>query len=370
MCRKLILLACLVAVLGLVDSAFGYARWRPRQVNEQNPDSNDFSDPNNWADQDSLYDGRMVLNRGPNYPNSVGGASRWNQPPYMTYTPDPCYTPINVRGPGYDSGTGPFYWYITGGFMHVSGPWAICYNDNTTGYTEMTGGELVFDGDIRCPRGDNNCSATVLLHGGTITADGMEFKEGGLFDFEAGGTLILDGDVTADVLGWVFAGYITAYSGEGTVVYDYNETNTGKTTISALYGHAAAWNPSPGYDAPDVCPDANLSWTPGDDADTHTIYFGASPNDVNVATADPCEEGYDSNSWKPPSLEFGTTYYWRIVEVNDTDKWAGGMCQFTVETGKARDPSPSDDMKAVPVDANRSWTSSCLADSENLYFRT
>ncbi|GAG24672.1 unnamed protein product, partial [marine sediment metagenome] len=76
----------------------------------------------------------------------------------------------------------------------------------------------------------------------------------------------------------------------------------------------------------------------------------------------------DSNSWKPPALELGTTYYWRIVEVNDTNEWVGSMWQFTVETGKARDPSPGDDMKGVPVDANLSWTASCLADSHNMYF--
>ncbi|MHC4707719.1 MAG: hypothetical protein ACYS8I_11620, partial [Planctomycetota bacterium] len=167
MFRKLILLVCVAAVLGTADFAFGYARWRPRQVNPGNPnDHNDFSDPNNWADQDSLYDGRMILNRGPNYPDTATGESRWNPPPYMTYTPDPCFKPIDLRGPGYDTGSPPFYWYIRGGFMRVSGPWRMCFNDDTTGYTEMTGGELVFDDDIQCPRGDSNCTATVDLHGG------------------------------------------------------------------------------------------------------------------------------------------------------------------------------------------------------------
>jgi hypothetical protein len=233
----------------------------------------------------------------------------------------------------------------------------------------MTGGELVFDDDIQCPRGDSNCTATVDLHGGTITADDMQFKPGGLFDFEGDGTLILDGDKRVDVETWINAGYMTAYGGDGELEYDYGVTNAGKTTIYALAHRYKASQPSPAHLAKNVCPDVNLAWAPGDFVDTHTIYFGTSPNDVNLSIADPCVTGYDSNVWDP-DLELGKTYYWRIIEVNDGNNWVASPWQFEVETGKARDPFPGDDMKGLPVDANLSWTPSCLADSNNLYFGT
>ncbi len=364
MCRKLILLVCVVAVLGTVDFAYGHTRWN-------GTDSNDFCDPCNW--NNPVFKGdelAMVIDKSPwRDPNS--GDYTPNAPYLFRYADPNVFLPGDfLRGPGYDAGTRADWFIRPGGWFHCASAWRMCYNANTTGYTEMTGGTLIFDGVIRCPHHADANAAIVLLHGGTITAPSISFGPQGLFDFAGDGTLILDSypGIIADVEGWVAAENITAYDGAGTVVYDCNVTNPGKTTITSEFGHAAAWNPSPEYLAEDVCPDVNLGWTEGDSADTHTIYFGPSPNDVNVSTADPCEEGYDSNSWKPPALELGKTYYWRIVEVNDGNEWVGSVWQFTVETGKARDPSPGDDMKGVPVDANLSWTASCLADSHDMYF--
>jgi hypothetical protein len=290
----------------------------------------------------------------------------------MTYTPDPCYTPIDVRGPGYDEGKPPFYWYITGGFMRVTGPWRMCYKDHTTGYTEMTGGELIFEGNILCPRG-NDSTATVLLHGGTIEAGGMEFKTGGLFDIAGDGTLILEGDQTDDVHTWINDGYLTAYGGAGELVYDYDVTDPCNTTITALSAHFRAWKPRPGHLAEDVCPaDVNLSWTPGDfaaDVNGHDIYLGTSLDDVN-ASATAYRDGHDTNSWSIPfALEVGRKYYWRIDEVNDGNVWTGSVWEFTTENGKASDPFPTDDHRGyspsqVPA---LTWTKSCVVDTQKVY---
>jgi hypothetical protein len=209
----------------------------------------------------------------------------------------------------------------------------------------------------------------VYLHGGTIRAAGINFGVQGLFDFEGDGTLILDGDVRADVETWIGTGNMTAYGGDGELFYDYGVTNAGKTTIWGLSSRFRASQPSPAHLAEDVCPDVNLAWMPGDFADTHTIYFGTSPNDVNIITADPCVTGYDSNVWDP-DLELGKTYYWRIDEVNDGNTWPGKIWQFTVEDGNARDPFPGDGWKGLPSDVTLSWTASCLASSHNLYFGT
>ncbi|MHC4676155.1 MAG: LamG domain-containing protein, partial [Planctomycetota bacterium] len=374
MCRKLILLVCLVAVLGLVDSAFGFARWRNLEGDQ------DFSRPANWFDTSSLYTGRMVLNRGPAHPNYP------TDPPVMSYTPDPCYTPNVIRGPGYNSGSPPFYWYITGGFMRVTGPWSICHNVNTTGYTEMTGGELVFEGNILCPRSDDS-TATVDLHGGTIRAEGIEFKAGGLFDFGGHGTLILDGDVTADVVTWIGTGYMTAYGGSGEVVYDYDQTNPGKTTISTI-AWPVAEEPNPAYWARGACPTAlQLSWKTGpetQDPNGHDVYFSTDYDAVKNANRDSDPygvlvfEGYDSNTYPESgglALDFGTTYYWRIDEVNDNNTaspWKGNVWRFTTEDGNASDPDPPDGRRGVnPADVVLRWTPSCIATvNQVVYFST
>jgi hypothetical protein len=134
-----------------------------------------------------------------------------------------------------------------------------------------------------------------------------------------------------------------------------------------------ASNPSPSNNATRVCPEgAVLSWTPGEDVNDvngHNIYFGTSLDDAN-ASADPCVVGHDTNSWTPPSLDLGETYYWRIDEVNDGNTWTGKIWQFTVQDGKAYNPFPSNGWKGLPADVNLSWTGSCLASSHDVYIGT
>ncbi|MHC4477301.1 MAG: LamG domain-containing protein [Planctomycetota bacterium] len=142
-----------------------------------------------------------------------------------------------------------------------------------------------------------------------------------------------------------------------------------------LYSGAAAQvkasEPDPDNQSEHICPEALvLSWKPGDFADKHDIYFGSSLSDVNES-ASPVVANHDSNSWSPPSPNLGTTYYWRIDEVNDTDTWEGDIWWFVTQTGKAYDPEPVDDERGTPSgDTELSWTASCLASSHNVYFGT
>ncbi|MHC4212100.1 MAG: LamG domain-containing protein [Planctomycetota bacterium] len=331
--------------------------------------SDDFSDPCNWNDAKNLIGGRLIVDGGPNHPAPLKDCNA----PIMSYTPDPCYAPRDLQGPGWDANSSS-QWYITGGSLYVGvdGWWRMGYNPGTIGYTKMTGGELVFDNQIYCPYNADANSTTVDVHGGTIRAGSISFRSQGLFDFEGDGKLILDGDVTGDVVGWVLSGNITAYGGSGTVESDYNVTTTGKTTIWGTTGRPKAGSPYPAYNAQNVCPDVILSWVPGDQAatvDGHDIYFGTSPDDINVSTADPCVAAWDMNSWEPPTLEYGETYHWRIVEVNDTNTWEGDPWKFTVEIG-VRNPNPADGSKGLSIDTELSWTASCLADSHEVFFGT
>ncbi|MBN2588359.1 MAG: hypothetical protein JXA96_00735, partial [Sedimentisphaerales bacterium] len=84
-----------------------------------------------------------------------------------------------------------------------------------------------------------------------------------------------------------------------------------------------AKKPQPQHKEKDVLPDVILTWTPGDSADKHNVFFGVDFNDVNDATIDEPlgttvspGQALDANTYIPENLEFGKTYYWRVDEVN------------------------------------------------------
>jgi hypothetical protein len=49
-----------------------------------------------------------------------------------------------------------------------------------------------------------------------------------------GGTLIVTGDQTLKIQGYIDSLWIKAYGGLGTVLMDYNVSNIGKTTLTAI----------------------------------------------------------------------------------------------------------------------------------------
>jgi len=74
------------------------------------------------------------------------------------------------------------------------------------------------------------------LHGGTleIGSGGLHLRPHGFIDIEAG-VMAISGDVAASTIQpGINSGQITAYGGTGQVIYDYNISNPGKTTVMAL----------------------------------------------------------------------------------------------------------------------------------------
>ena len=100
-----------------------------------------------------------------------------------------------------------------------------------------------------------------------------------------------------------------------------------------------ATNPGPDDESTDVWRDADLSWTPGEFAQTHDVYLGTSFDDVNDASrADSrgvlASQGQNASAYEPGRLEYGTTYYWRVDEVNgppDNAIAKGSIWSFTTE---------------------------------------
>ena len=72
--------------------------------------------------------------------------------------------------------------------------------------------------------------------------------------------------------------------------------------------------PSPANQITEVALDAQMTWMMGDTADTHTVYFGQSFDDVNDGTA-LAAEGLTEATFDPGALDYLQTYYWRVDEV-------------------------------------------------------
>jgi hypothetical protein len=98
-----------------------------------------------------------------------------------------------------------------------------------------------------------------------------------------------------------------------------------------------SYNSDPANGATDVKRESTLSWTPGPYAVTHNIYFGTdfnSVSDVNTTNLpsypDVTFTNVDVNYYKPGFLDYKTTYYWRVDDVNDVNIWKGSVWSFTV----------------------------------------
>ncbi len=128
------------------------------------------------------------------------------------------------------------------------------------------------------------------------------------------------------------------------LIYNRALTDEERLSVEAyLYAKwfvpGAALDPYPENGATDVPRDVILSWTAGEFAATHDVYFGTVFDDVNDAgRTNPLDvllsEGQTDTTFDAGRLEFGQVYYWRIDEVNappDNTIFKGNVWSFTAE---------------------------------------
>jgi len=112
---------------------------------------------------------------------------------------------------------------------------------------------------------------------------------------------------------------------------------------------------------------ANLKWTPGDSAVSHDVYLDDSYDDVNDGLGDSFQGNQATTTLVvgfpgfpvPEGLVPGTTYYWRIDEVNDADPrspWKGDIWSFSIPPKTAYSPDPADGAEFVDPNATFTWT--------------
>jgi len=134
------------------------------------------------------------------------------------------------------------------------------------------------------------------------------------------------------------------------------------TAVLGMRTTAAIPNPPDG--AQDVPRDVILNWAPGESADRHDVYVGASFDDVKSATPtnDPTGVylGRSVQTLYPQTgalrLDFDQTYYWRIDEVDappDNTVHEGTVWSFTTEPLAIPIPGASITATASSATANR-----------------
>jgi len=90
-----------------------------------------------------------------------------------------------------------------------------------------------------------------------------------------------------------------------------------------------AREPEPADGATGVSVTADLTWRPGREAQSHAVHFGIDADAVAAGAAAPVT--LTERVYTPVSLEFGTTYYWKVDEVGETETYAGDLWSFTTQ---------------------------------------
>ncbi|MFB0554129.1 MAG: LamG-like jellyroll fold domain-containing protein [Phycisphaerae bacterium] len=116
-----------------------------------------------------------------------------------------------------------------------------------------------------------------------------------------------------------------------------------------------------------------LSWFPGDGVASHDVYFGENFDDVNDGTGGTFQGNQTTTYFVVGSARFpclipGTTYYWRIDEVDPTNTYKGDVWSFTVPLKTAYDPYPPDGAKFVDPNVPLCWTAGFGAKLQHVYF--
>jgi hypothetical protein len=159
--------------------------------------------------------------------------------------------------------------------------------------------------------------------------------------------------------------------------------NLRKVTFGGLIDNSGpkrlADRPSPKDGALNMETWANLSWSPGDFAVTHDVYLGDNFDAVNEG-AEGTFVGNQADTLIivgfpgfpfPDGLVPGTTYYWRIDEVNDAEPnspWKGNIWSFSIPPKTAYVPVPADGAESVGMDVTLGWTPGYGAKLHTVYF--
>jgi hypothetical protein len=211
--------------------------------------------------------------------------------------------------------------------------------------------------------GDVSAQFTETYSFYTITDDGLRLWVDGKLIIE---NWTLHGDTedsgTIDLVAGRSYNIVLEYfenTSNATARLGWQSPHTAKQIIPTylLWPPVKARDPNPADGATDVKRTRILKWTAGEHAVSHQVYFGTDQEMVlNANTGSPEYKGtkqLGSESYDPGLLDWDTTYYWRIDEVNDSDSdspWTGSVWSFTTANFPV-----VDDFEDYDVGNNEIW---------------
>ncbi|MCX5644527.1 MAG: discoidin domain-containing protein [Phycisphaerae bacterium] len=180
-------------------------------------------------------------------------------------------------------------------------------------------------------------------------------------------------EYSEDGVAWTtLAGVPVFAQATGAASYTYNTTvdfggalaQYVKLTLNASWGGLAqtglaevrffqipvqAREPQPASGATGVDLNVTLNWRQGREAASHQVYFSSDQNAVTDGTA--AAVTVTDHSYSPASLQFGTTYYWKVDEIGAAatpGTQAGAVWNFT-----SQEYAAIDDFESYNDDDNR-----------------
>ncbi len=162
-------------------------------------------------------------------------------------------------------------------------------------------------------------------------------------------------------------------------IYDHVLSDVEILSVMAGKPWPYAFGPEPADGALHEDTWVNLAWKPGELAVSHDIYIGDDFNAVNEG-AEGTFIGNQTGAFivigfpgmpLPDGLVPGTTYYWRIDEVNEAEPnspWKGDIWSFSIPPKTAYFPDPADGAEGVSVNVKLNWTGGYGSKLHTVYF--
>jgi hypothetical protein len=136
--------------------------------------------------------------------------------------------------------------------------------------------------------------------------------------------------------------------------------------IKAMAAHPRAFAPSPANGAQDVGSPL-FTWMPREVALWHDVYLGTDPNLTSAHLVAP--RSMVAMYWHLPGLTPGTTYYWRVDEIDpDGTVHTGDVWSFFYPPTAAWKPNPADGEPYTDPNTTLSWTKGINGITHDVYF--
>ena len=255
------------------------------------------------------------------------------------------------------------------GTFHMSGGTITVVNEHELGWDGGTGTWIMTGGTVSAGRliipTSSGAAGQLYLHGGTFSvgSGGLSMTSTGLIDVTEG-VLLLQGNRTGELQGYIDGRQITAYDGAGYFEIDFDDRNPGVTTLTAVALGDKANRPDPADGAVGVTIPL-LRWEAGLTGMTHDVYLGKSPDALEPLGRQPLPMYYHA-----PGLAPGTTYYWRIDEIEGDGVTAhtGDVWHFMTQALTAYYPTPTDGAVDVSPTPELTWLPGQGTMRHHVYF--